>query len=162
MQFLESMLLISKGLQRMPPIVLHCRDARKGPKVYEGRAASLVLELLRQLQLTNVKIHRHCFIGSAEELCLWTYSLPNCYFGFAPVKENQSMSPEFQRALSEVPLHRILLETNAPYVRPRHHSFGTPWLIMSTAETIARVRRIPPSVLVQIADINARQFYELP
>jgi Tat protein secretion system quality control protein TatD with DNase activity len=161
MQFLESMLLISKDLQRMPPIVLHCWDARKRPKVYEGRAANLVLELLRQPELTNVKIHQHCLIGSAEELRLWTSSLPNCYLVSLLLRKMNAWVQNFNE-------HSLTFLSTEFYCKLMcctsnlTHSFGMPWLIMSTAETIARVCRIPPWVLVQITDINAQHFYKLP
>jgi Tat protein secretion system quality control protein TatD with DNase activity len=72
LEFLEEVLEMKKTLTRDFPIVLHCRDARRGPRVLEGRAAAAVLQMLVRHGMSNARIHRHCFIGSAAELRTWT------------------------------------------------------------------------------------------
>jgi TatD DNase family protein len=71
------------------------------------------------------------------------------------------MDPELERAIAEIPLNRLLLETDAPYLRPLRHSISSPWIIMHSASILARLHRIPATVIAQMADVNARELYGL-
>ena len=64
-----------------------------------GEAAAEVLDLLRSMDMTNHKIHRHCFVGGEEEYIQWSTSLPNCYFSISPVTVR---NPGTMRALSSL------------------------------------------------------------
>ena len=68
------------------------------------------------------------------------------------------------RALKEVarkvPLERMLIETDAPYLAPVPHrgKVNQPGLVKHVADEIARLRDIP---LVQVAAQTSENFYQL-
>lgn len=48
--------------RRRLPVVLHCRDNG------DGAAAAIAFDIIAQDGLTEMRFHRHCFVGSASEL----------------------------------------------------------------------------------------------
>ena len=79
-----------------------------------GEVATEVLDLLRSIDVTNHRIHRHYFVGGEEEYIQWSTSLPNCYFSISPVTV---LNPGTMRAFSSLDKHtQILLETDTAYL----------------------------------------------
>ena len=72
-----------------------------------------------QLVPSNYKMHRHCFCGSWAEALAWLVKFPNSFIGLTPI-----ITSKFSRGPREVarniPLNRLLLETDAPYFIPRN------------------------------------------
>lgn len=62
-------------------------------------------------------VHRHCFTESWDVAKKWLTACPNVVFGFTggvfSFKANQL------EAIRRLPLDRILLETDAPYFKPK-------------------------------------------
>ena len=66
------------------------------------------------MDITDHKIHRHCFVGGEEEYIQWSTSLLTCNFGISPVTVR---NPETMRALSSLEnCRRLLLETDSAYL----------------------------------------------
>ncbi|KIH45677.1 hypothetical protein ANCDUO_24281, partial [Ancylostoma duodenale] len=65
-------------------------------------------------------IHRHCFTENWEVAQKWIDAFDNIYFGFTSAVANWEQSaPDKYEVLKRLPLRRMLLETDAPYFRPR-------------------------------------------
>lgn len=65
-------------------------------------------------------IHRHCFTGNWKEAEKWLSTFCNLYLGITalvtyPYTERGC---NVQDVVSQMPLNRLLLETDAPYFRP--------------------------------------------
>ena len=80
---------LAKQLDKV--LVSHVRDQNT------DEAAAEVLDLLRSMDMTNHKIHGHCFVGGKEEYIQWSTYLRNFYFSISPVTVR---NPGTMRALS--------------------------------------------------------------
>ena len=72
-------------------IILHVRSDDKDEQ------AKAVQETLKQLQdpgLSNMPIHRHCFVGWIEAYNDWSSKLPKCYLSLSSksVKESKTVA----------------------------------------------------------------------
>mgnify|MGYP005865885595 CR=1 FL=1 len=73
--------------------------------------------------------------------------------------------PEHRRAVKEIPLDRLLLETDAPvvYGRGSDHEFESrPAHLLRTLSGAASVKGIDEAQLAEITTANARLFFNLP
>jgi TatD DNase family protein len=136
-------------------IVLHCRGR-------QGQAARDTLQILKELGLQNHRIHRHCFAGTGAELEEWSSLLPNCYFGFTQTFVNDSRDPGLSYAVSRLPIERVLVESDSPWLHERKHLRNTPWNLPKYSIELARLKMLPVSLLLQHAAVNARELYQLP
>ncbi|XP_043190244.1 trithorax group protein osa-like isoform X2 [Amphibalanus amphitrite] len=139
------------------PLVLHVRDA-------EQDALDIALEMVPRDHL----IHRHCITGNWVMVRRWMDAFPNCYVGLTPLITN----PHAQQArflVGEVPLNRLLLETDAPYFVPSCYRrdasemrFSHPGLALHVAAQVSQMRRIPLEEVVRVTAANTRAMYRLP
>lgn len=144
-QFLRLTFQLVKRLDKV--LVLHVRD--KGT----GEAAKEVLSLLLECDLSNTRIHRHCFVGGEEEYRQWSTSLPNCYFSIssASLKDSRTIA---WLLLLEKP-DRLILETDSPYLA------DDPMGIYDIAEVVAHYFGITTSELIRVCNKNAAKLYNL-
>ena len=151
-------------LRRMLPLaastdktlVIHSR----GRTPTDGSAAAIVLDLLESLKLTNLRVHRHCFVGSATELEQWMRVLPSAMFGITAKALNTEAQ---QTVVAKIPLDRLLLESDAPFLPPSRAvtTFNTSWLCQHTATEVARIKGVTVIDLLQHCNNNARRLYRL-
>ena len=145
-QFLRLCLQLAKRENKV--LVLHVRDDGS------GKAAFDVLELIKELKMTDHPIHRHCFIGGEKEHEDWTTALPNCYFSISPVTVD---SPQTMNALSTLDNRkRLLLETDSDYLA------DFPWSVSKVAEDASRSLGMTMTELVGVCNKNATRLYNLP
>lgn len=129
------------------PVVVHDREAHAD-----------TLALLQEYRPKGVV---HCFSGSVET----ARELINLglYLGFggAVTFKNARHSPEVAR---EIPLDRLLLETDAPYMAPVPYrgKRNDSSLISYVAEKIGEIRGESPGVILEAAEENARRLFSLP
>ena len=64
------------------------------------------------------KIHCHCFTGYYYNAKRWLEAFPNLYIGVTPLVTYATARPSHDLARN-IPLNRLLLETDAPYFIPR-------------------------------------------
>lgn len=129
------------------PVVIHDREAHKD-----------TLEFLKKYRPKQALIH--CYSGSAEFL-KEILRLDCCIsLGGTVTFKNARHSVEVAR---EVPIDRLLLETDAPYLSPvpfrgkRNDSS----LIIYTAQKIAEIRGMSVKEVLDITCENAKRFYNL-
>ncbi|MCG8046072.1 MAG: TatD family hydrolase, partial [Candidatus Thiodiazotropha endolucinida] len=105
-RFLRLAFQIAKETNKV--LVLHIRDSGT------GEAAEEVLGILREMDMLQHPIHRHCFVGKEKEYIQWYTSLPNCYFSLSPVTvaDPITMSALRTQDFSK----RILLESDSRYL----------------------------------------------
>ena len=128
------------------PVVVHDREAHED-----------TLRLLKEYRPAGVV---HCFSGSAE-MAREILSL-GMYIGIGGVVTFKNARKTLEVA-SVIPLDRLLLETDAPYLSPvpyRGERCDSS-LIRCTADTIAAIRGISTEELLHITAANARRLYAL-
>ena len=128
------------------PVVIHNREAHGD-----------TLEILKKYR-PNALVH--CFSGSVE-MMREVVKLGMCIsLGGVVTFKNARHSVEVAK---EVPLDRLLLETDAPYMAPvpfRGKRCDSS-LILYTAQKIAELRGMSVQSLLDITAENARRFYSI-
>jgi len=129
------------------PVVIHLRDAGE-----DGR------EILQQIGIPEAGCLLHCFTSDAEEMK--PFIDMGCHVSFAgPVTFKNADS--IRAAVAEVPLSRLLLETDCPFLSPepcRGKPNEPAWTTL-TAERIAEVRGEPTAALARATMENTRAFF---
>lgn len=127
------------------PIVIHNRDAHED-----------IVRLLKEEKASEVGGIMHCFSGSWEtaKQCLDL----NFHISFGgPVTFKNARVPK--EVLEHVPLDRILLETDAPYLTPHPHrgQRNESAYVRLIAETAAEIKGLTLEEIAKITSDNARR-----
>jgi TatD DNase family protein len=131
------------------PLVIHSRDAD----------ADMAAILTEEMAKGAFKALLHCFTSS-RELAEAALAL-GCYISFSGVvtfKNSQSL-----RDIAEiVPLERMLVETDAPFLAPAPHRGKTnePAFVADTAQLLAKVKGIHVDVLAEETSNNALKLFD--
>ncbi len=128
------------------PIVIHTREA------WDDTFAMLE----RHWAPTGLPVVRHCFIGGVAE-ARRARGL-GCYLAFGGAV-TYPKSVELQEAVKLVPLDRMLLETDAPYLTPVPHrgKRNEPAFIAWTARKIAELRGESFDTIASVTAANFRR-----
>lgn len=129
------------------PVIIHSRDATAD-----------TMEILREIR--PKKAVMHCFSGSAET-AREVLDL-GLYISFTGVITFKNAVKAVE-ACKEVPLDRLMLETDCPYMAPVPHRGERcdSSMIRFTAEKIAEIKGINAEELVRICNHNADQFFDI-
>lgn len=129
--------------------ILHCREA------YDD-----LLALLEQRGL-RVQPVIHCFMGDRAQAR--RFLALGSYVGFTGVITFDNCAPELLEAVREVPLDRMLIETDAPYLAPVPHrgKRNEPLYVEFVARKIAEVKNVPYEKVVEATAENARKVFQV-
>lgn len=133
------------------PFVVHLRDADE----------EMVVELRKAAEAGPLNGVMHSFTGSLDtaRVC-WELGLHISFAGMVTFKNNHAL-----RAVAEaVPLDRILIETDCPYLAPSPNrgKRNEPGFVKFTAECLADVRGMPVAEFADLTTANARRLFRLP
>ena len=76
-----------------------------------------MLDIAKEIVGVDQKIHLHCFTGNKKQASAWIDSFPNLKIGVTNLVTNKKVIP-LREAIEAMPLPRLLLETDAPYMFP--------------------------------------------
>lgn len=126
------------------PVVIHCREATED-----------TMELLRRYKPRGVM---HCFSGSAETA--EEVVKLGMYIGFTGVLTFKN-SKKAKRACAAVPMQRLLLETDSPYMAPEPHrgEKSESSMIRFTAAAMAEIKGVSAEEMLDITARNARRLF---
>lgn len=137
------------------PVFLHQRDAH-------ARFLPILREYLPDLPAAVV----HCFTGSGEELD--AYLAQDLYIGITGWICDERRGRHLAELVERIPDHRLLIETDSPYLMPRtirprpktrrNEPANLPYVV----ETLARARAQTPETVAAFTSANARRFFNLP
>ncbi|CDZ75290.1 TatD like proteins [Peptoniphilus sp. ING2-D1G] len=132
------------------PIVIHSRSASQ--ETFDIIKSSLK-------EYPDLKFLIHCFSQSVE--MMKEYVKMGCYIALGGVVTFKN-SKEPKKVAEEVPLDKLLLETDCPYLAPvpMRVKRNEPYYIKYVAEEIAKIRNISVDELVEVTDANTRRFYD--
>jgi TatD DNase family protein len=127
------------------PVVIHTRDAE--PET---------LDILRRHPIPR-RGHVHCFTGTpamAEQVLALGF-----YIGFTGIVSFPK-ADNVRAALCVVPLERLLIETDSPYLAPPPHrgKRNEPAFVIHVAEAIAHVKAVP---VAEVLEHSTQNFYRL-
>ena len=137
------------------PVFIHDRDT-------DGE----VLALLRRY--APAKCVMHCFTGNSDELDGFIHE--DFYIGVTGWICDERRGEELRRIVDRIPLNRLLVETDAPYLIPRTMSKelstrrNEPAYLNAVITELARCRRCAESVIREASVENACRVFgiELP
>lgn len=115
------------------------------------------MQILKKFCGYTQPIHVHCFMGDTELVTEWMSNFSNVYFGFTGAVEN--FCSDQVAGLQSVPLNRILLETDSPFMRPGGGNINTPAFIGDVASLVASKLQIPEHCLLKETFQNGRRLY---
>lgn len=131
------------------PLIIHTRDA-----------AADTLRLMREEVAGEVGGVMHCFTES-QEVADAALAL-GFYISFSGIVTFRS-AKALKEVAREVPLERLLIETDSPYLAPVPHRGKTnePAYVVHVAEEIARLRDLPVEEIARISSDNFKRLFRL-
>ncbi len=143
------------GVETGKPLFLHQRDAHADfmamMKDFEGRIGPAVV---------------HCFTGSRQEL--FDYLDQDWHIGITGWLCDERRGRHLRELVKSIPAHRLMIETDAPYLLPRtlqpppKDRRNEPAFLPHIAAELARDRDESPATVAQAATATAQAFFRLP
>jgi TatD DNase family protein len=135
------------------PIILHERDSG-------GR----LIEILRANDWPGRSGVIHCFSGTAEEL--EQYLAMGFCIGITGIVTHTQRGEVLRGLLPHIPVERILVETDAPYLTPsperNRHRRNEPAFVRTVLFKVAEVRGEDPKCLAAMVWDNTCRLFRLP
>ena len=133
---------IKAAIELKIPIIIHSR-----------KADDETYEILKKYKNDDLKILMHCFTGSknfAKKLFEF-----NTYFSASGIITFKN-SNELQNTFSIIPLNRLLIETDSPYLSPvpNRGKKNEPSFIKFTAEKLANIKKVKKEYLIEATSLN--------
>jgi TatD DNase family protein len=133
------------------PVVIHCRQSERDIIDQLARLGRPVWGVL------------HSFTGTWDDAQAFLELGLHLSFAGMVTFTNKSLDP-LREVAARVPLDRLLVETDSPYLSPHPHrgQSNEPARVALTAERLAQVRGITSSALTQATTANAGSLFKLP
>lgn len=137
------------GLDSGKPLVLHLREADDD-----------ALAILRSVDLRNTRIHVHCFTGSPEFAARLLELDAQIFIGFTGIITFRT-AQNVRDAAALVPMEKLLLETDSPYMAPVPHRGKTchSGFITYIAQMLSEVKNVPAEQIYRQCRENTRTVY---
>ena len=132
------------------PVVLHCR-----------KAFDDLIPILDASALPNDRFVFHCFTGTpADARKVLDFGAMISFTGVVTYKN----APEVREAAKLVPIDRMMVETDAPFLSPEPERTTRPcepWMTSLTAKSLANTLDIPFEDLHPVLNDNTQRFYDV-
>jgi len=132
------------------PVIIHCREAFDD-----------TMQILNEHRSTVEKVVFHCFSGSAEQAKIVLDK--SFYISFTGVVTFKNARIK-QEAARIVPLDRLMLETDSPYMSPepmRRQKINEPALMIHTARFLAELKQMDLEDFAQAVATTSKAFFGL-
>ena len=124
------------------------------------------LELLKPALGKVPAMVSHCFTGNKKELerCL----AADMYIGITGWLCDERRGQELRDIIKYIPLNRLMIETDAPYLTPRNirpkpkSSRNEPSYLPYVVQTYAELTGLSSEIIIQQSTINAQKVFDLP
>jgi len=130
------------------PIIIHCREA-----------FDELIPILRDSGLPPDRFVFHCFTGTEREArMVLEFGAMISFTGVV----TYANAPEVRAAAAIVPLDRMMVETDAPFLTPAPHRGvrpNEPKYVVHVAHALADIKRIDRAELERTLDANAERFF---
>jgi len=139
------------------PIVIHCRPSSTSEDAWED-CLNLIKQHWEESGLGGIL---HCFTGA------WSYAKRALDMGFMVSFAGNVTFPKAQQireAAAQVPLDRMLIETDSPYLAPVPHrgKRNEPAFVKETARQIGELRGLSTEEIGEKTSQNFYRFFSLP
>ncbi|MFV9615835.1 MAG: TatD family hydrolase [Gammaproteobacteria bacterium] len=143
------------AIETQKPLFLHQRDAHAD-----------FISILKSCRDDLSQLVAHCFTGSIEEVN--DYVTLDMYIGVTGWICDERRGSSLQQAVKHIPLDRIMLETDAPYLLPRDlqekpvaKNRNEPCFLPHIATAVAKHMQIEEVSLITAAYKNSCNFFNL-
>ncbi|MBI1371853.1 MAG: YchF/TatD family DNA exonuclease [Phycisphaera sp.] len=133
------------------PIIIHCR-----------KAVDDTLAIIRGSGLPGERFVFHCMTEGPDE-CRKVLDL-GAMISFTGIVTYKN-APEVRESAKLVPLDRVMIETDSPYLSPEPHRKvrpNEPRYVTATARFLAELYGESAGAFVERVDANAERFFHLP
>ncbi len=133
------------------PVIIHSRNA-----------FDECLKILEQFRSAITKIVFHCFSGSSEQAKIVLDK--GFYVSFTGVVTFKN-AEKTRRAAQAIPLDRLMLETDCPYMSPepvRKQKINEPALLIHTARFLAELKQMPLEDFAKSVTSTSKSFFRCP
>jgi len=141
------------AIETKKPVFLHQRDAHED-----------FISIIKSCRNDLNKVVAHCFTGTIEELN--DYLMLDMYVGVTGWVCDERRGQFLQQAVKHIPLDRIMLETDAPYLLPRdlqekpvEKNRNEPCFLPHIVKTVAKYMGLEETQLVNAAYKNSCEFF---
>ena len=142
------------------PAVIHCRD-----EAQSREATSVCMKVMQALLPDDQRVHLHCFDGDVSTMQDWLKLFPQAVFGLTSLALKEENKDRMERVVEKIPLQKILLETDSPYLVPprlrRASKHSNPGMITEIANFVASVKNMPVRLVYEVAFSVTECFYNL-
>ena len=138
---------IEASIESNAPLIIHSRNAEEE-----------TFNILNEYKDKNLKILMHCFTGSkefAEKLLTL-----DAYFSASGIITFKN-SFELQNTFRDLPLDKLLIETDSPYLAPipNRGKQNEPSFIDYTASKLAEIKDISKKELIEVTTNNFNKLF---
>jgi len=133
------------------PVIVHCREA-----------FDETIDILKDHANAVSKVVFHCFSGSAQQAKIVLDKGFHISFTGVVTFKNAEKTRD---AAKIVPLDRLMLETDCPYMSPepmRKQKINEPALMLHTAKFLADLKQIPFDDFASAVTATSKAFFGLP
>lgn len=137
------------------PLFLHQRDAHED-----------FMRLLTRYRERVPAVVVHCFTDTGQ--ALRDYLALDCHIGITGWICDERRGLHLRELVAQIPAHRLMLETDAPYLLPRtvrpqpKHRRNEPMYLLQVCTQVAHDRGEPVSVTAANSTATAEAFFGLP
>lgn len=131
------------------PIIIHTRDA-------EEDTYSLLSTAMKLRE--NLRGVMHCFTGT-EELA-WAMVELGFYISFSGIITFRKKAEHLQRLATELPLDKILVETDSPYLSPEPFR-GKDNVPARTRQVVEKIASLRGLTIDEVADQTTKNYFAL-
>ena len=136
-------------------------EYQKGVYLHERDAFDTQYAMLQKVHHKLPFLVAHCFTGTSPQM--HKYLDLGCYIGITAWVCDDKRGQDLQAAVASLPLDKLLLETDAPYlfpktVRPRAKQ-NAPKYIYAIAEKIAQIKQVSVEEIAHAAYQNANYLF---
>lgn len=114
--------------------------------------------------VANLRGVAHCFTGTTEQM--QGYLSLGLYIGITGWVCDPKRGQDLQQAVAHLPLERLLLETDAPFLTPKtlpgKIRRNEPCYLPHIAETVASLKHVPVEEVVRASTENAQTLFAIP
>ena len=138
---------IKAAIELNMPLIVHSRNAENE-----------TFDILNQFKKDNLKILMHCFTGS-KDFAKRLLNL-NAYFSASGIITFKN-SVELQETFKMIPLDKLLIETDSPYLAPEPNRVkkNEPSFVKFTADKLALIKDLSSKNLIEITTRNFNNLF---
>lgn len=141
------------------PLILHCRGTKTDPYGAYDDLFGVLREAAAAGRACRGVVH--CFGGNRQQAS--EFVALGFYLGVTGIVTFGKSAAELEAVVSETPLNRLLIETDAPFLAPAPHRGRTnqPQYVALVAEKIAAIKNLGGRQVADQTTANAKELFNI-